>query len=399
MADESQSFNLGMGGVSLGMRGPAIINPQNPASYSAVDSLTLLFDIGASFSTARMSYDGSSVHPQNTRIDYIDASLRLANNLGLTFGLRPVTYVGYDFKSAQKMEDIDGYGERTATYTYAGSGGMHKVFGGLGWAPFKNFSIGANVGYLWGDYSHSSIVTFSESAIQSLARYYSGDINTYTLDFGAQLTARLAKQTTMTVGLTAGIGHKINEEANFINQKLNGSSSIGADTVHVGNAYEMPWSFGAGVVVDHAGRWKVGADYSCQLWKNCRFPQLVSTGGVQQFESTTNAFNNRHHISLGAQYMPRPDGFRFKDRVSYRAGLSYSTSYIKVNNDDGPKSYKASVGVGLPIINQYSNRSVLNIAAEYEHVAASSHLIKEDYLRLRLGLTFNARWFNQWKVQ
>lgn len=388
-----------MGGVSIGMRGPAIINPLNPASYAAVDSLTLLFDIGASFSTAKMSYNGSSVHPQNSRIDFIDASFRLRKNLGLTFGLRPFTYIGYDFNTAQKMEDIDGYGERTATYTYAGSGGMHKVFGGLGWAPFKNLSVGANIGYLWGDYSHSSIVSFSESAIQSLTRYYSGSINTYSLDLGTQFRVAIAKQTTMTVGLTAGIGHKIGGSAKFINQKRSGTSTLGGDTIHVGNAYEMPWSFGAGIVVDHAGRWIVGADYSCQLWKDCRFPQLVTTNGTQRYRTTTDAFNNRHQISLGTQYMPRPEGFRFKDRISYRAGVSYSTSYIKVNNADGPKSYKATIGVGLPVINQYSNRSVVNIAAEYEHVAASSHLIKEDYLRLRLGLTFNARWFNQWKVQ
>lgn len=400
LADESQSFNLGMGGLSLGMRNSAILNVQNPASYSAIDSLTLLFDIGATLTTARMSYNGSSVHPQNTRLDYVNAAFRLFKHVGFSFGLRPYTYIGYDFNTSQKMEDIDGYGERTATYTYAGEGGMHQVYGGLGWEPFKNFSIGANVGYLWGDYSHSSIVTFSESTIQSLARYYSGEINTYTLDFGLQYTQKINKNTSVTLGLTAGLGHKINQQAKFINKKLSGSSSIGADTTHLHNAYEMPSSFGAGLAVNHANRWIVGVDYTCQLWKDCRFPQLVTRNGAQNYEVTKEAFSNRHKITVGGQYIPKPDGYKFKDLISYRAGVSYATPYYKVNSEDGPKSYKASIGIGLPIINKYSNRSVLSIAAEYEHVAPSgNHLIKEDYLSLRLGLSFNARWFNQWKVE
>ena len=40
LSDQSQGFNKGMGGLAMGLRGGGIINMQNPASYSAVDSLT-----------------------------------------------------------------------------------------------------------------------------------------------------------------------------------------------------------------------------------------------------------------------------------------------------------------------------------------------------------------------
>ena len=38
-----------MGGVGVGMRSNKVINPAQPASYTACDSLTFMFDIAGSF--------------------------------------------------------------------------------------------------------------------------------------------------------------------------------------------------------------------------------------------------------------------------------------------------------------------------------------------------------------
>jgi len=399
LSDESQSFNKGMGGLSQGMRGLTVVNWQNPASYAAVDSLTLLFDIGASFTTAHMTYNGSSVNPQNSMLDYVQAAFHIMKNVGVSFGMRPYSVIGYNFTSSKTMEDIDGYGEKVQTATYLGEGGTHVVYGGLGWAPFKNFSLGANVSYLWGDYSHSSTVSFSETTIQSLSRKYQGEINTWLLDLGLQYVCKLNNKNVLTLGVTSGVGHKINESSTYINQKLLSSSVIGADTMRIGDAYEIPWSVGGGFAVTHNDRFTWGVDYICQMWKNCRFPELENVNGDQLYQVGKNALSNRQKFIFGAEYVGNPDGIRFRDHVSYRFGVSYATPYYKVNNQDGPKNYTLSLGVGLPIMNQYSNRSVLNISGQYERVAGNNSMIKESYFRLCLGLSFNARWFNKWKVE
>ena len=46
----NRSFGAGrsMGGVGIGLRSSKQINPMNPASYSSMDSMTFLFDFGAS---------------------------------------------------------------------------------------------------------------------------------------------------------------------------------------------------------------------------------------------------------------------------------------------------------------------------------------------------------------
>lgn len=399
LSDGSQSFNKGMSGLSQGMRGLTVVNWQNPASYAAVDSLTLLFDIGASFTTAHMTYNGSSVNPQNSLLDYVQAAFHIMKNVGVSFGLRPYSVIGYNFTSSKMMEDIDGYGEKVQTASYLGEGGTHVVYGGLGWAPFKNFSLGANVSYLFGNYTHSSTVSFSETTIQSLSRKYMGDINTWLLDLGTQYACKLNNKNKLTLGVTVGVGHKINESAMFINQKLLSTSVIGADTTHVKDAYQIPWSVSAGFAVTHNEHFTWGLDYICQMWKNCRFPEFDNVNGTQVYQVGKNSLSNLQKIIIGGEYEGNPEGLRFRDHVSYQFGASYATPYYKVNNQNGPKSYTLSLGIGLPIINQYSNRSVLKISTQYERVGGGSSMIKENYFRLCLGLSFNARWFNKWKFE
>lgn len=48
LSDQSQGFNRGMSGLFQGFRSGNQVNMQNPASYSAVDSLSMIFDVGVS---------------------------------------------------------------------------------------------------------------------------------------------------------------------------------------------------------------------------------------------------------------------------------------------------------------------------------------------------------------
>jgi hypothetical protein len=88
----------------------------------------------------------------------------------------------------------------------------------------------------------------------------------------------------------------------------------------------------------------------------------------------------------------------FFERVRYRIGVGYATPYYYINGQEGPKDLSASIGFGIPIVNGYNNRSILNISAQYVHRSAEN-LIKENSFRISIGLTFNERWFAKWKVE
>ena len=89
---------------------------------------------------------------------------------------------------------------------------------------------------------------------------------------------------------------------------------------------------------------------------------------------------------------------KWSDRVRYRFGASYATPYYYINGVDGPKEYSVSAGVGIPLVNYWNNRSILNISFQYARQEAKN-LIKENTFRINIGLTFNENWFSKWKVR
>jgi hypothetical protein len=84
--------------------------------------------------------------------------------------------------------------------------------------------------------------------------------------------------------------------------------------------------------------------------------------------------------------------------VRYRAGVGMATPYYYINGQEGPKELSASLGFGIPIMNGYNNRSILNISGQFVRRSADN-LIKESMFRINIGFTFNERWFAKWKVE
>ena len=104
-------------------------------------------------------------------------------------------------------------------------------------------------------------------------------------------------------------------------------------------------------------------------------------------------------FTVGAEYVPNRSGVNWSDHLRYRVGFSYGTPYTKVNGQQGPRSYLASLGVAFPIMNRYNNRSLVDVAVQYERIQPSvKGMIVENYIRLSVGISFNERWFMKWKV-
>ena len=70
MSDRSLGFNKGMSGVAQGFRNGLETNVMNPASYSAIDSLTALIDFGLTFQNGNYKMGNLQKNAKNTSIDY-----------------------------------------------------------------------------------------------------------------------------------------------------------------------------------------------------------------------------------------------------------------------------------------------------------------------------------------
>lgn len=394
--DQSQGFNRGMAGVGIGIQLGNRVNMANPASYAVIDSLSFLFDVGMNVSLGRLSMTGTSKNVQNCSLDYVNAGLQLRRGLGLSFGFVPFSTIGYNFSNQRKVgTDLSTLQTITSTSTYKGDGGLHQAYVGMGWQPFKPFSVGANIAFLWGEYSHSLKQTSSASGTSDQNLTHSANLRTYKIDLGAQYVLPLAKGDRLTLGATAGIGHRIGSDVTLTHY-----SSAGDSTVSVAkHPFDLPYTFGIGASWTHKGL-LVAADVRQEQWANCHAPEEVKSGTTIIYRAHKNAYLNRTKISAGAQYLPDAFDNHYIKRMQYRAGVSYSTPYLKVNGQNGPSELSLTAGVGLPIANRYNNRSMVNVNVQWFRRAASqAGMIKENYFMLNVGMTFNERWFMKSRIQ
>ena len=399
--DQSQGFNRGMAGVAQGFQSGRQVNMLNPASYSEIDSLSFIFDVGMGLQMGRIKQGNNSVRAMNTALEYVNAGLRLRKGLGLSFGFVPYSTIGYNFTESTPVTTSWTTGQSIASkVTYYGNGGLHEMYLGLGWKPFAGLSVGANIGYLWGDYDHSMAQTFTEGGTSSSSynaqnEVWSGNPKTYKLDIGVQYPIRLNSQNRLTLGATYGLGHTIGSKITLLRYTSKGDSIESSAK----NAFEMPHTISAGATWQHKGKLTIGADYTMERWQGCKVPMSQTAAGSTNIHIATDQYSNRHRAAIGAEYIQNPEGrSKYAERIHYRIGASYSTPYVKVNNQDGPTEMTLTAGVALPL--KTTARSLINVSAEWlrRSPSVSTH-IKENYIMLHLGVTFNEQWFTKFKFQ
>lgn len=388
LSDQNFGNSQAMGGIAYGLRNGLQVNAANPASYSAVDSLTFIFDAGVSLQNANFKEGNIKTNAKNSSVDYLAVQFRLAKGLGFAAGFLPYSIVGYNMSNTSTVPNSkDEYGDQTyQTFTRSGEGGLQQVFFGLGYNIFKNLSIGANLSYLYGDISHSATTTFSNSNAFNSARIHKIKVNDYKLDLGLQYSLALHEKQTLNIGAAYSYGHDINSTGYRIYEKSTNNSVATQSVDTIQNAFAIPHTLGLGATYVYDKRLTIGLDYTLQKWSDVKF------------FNENNQFTNRNKISIGAEYLPNPIGRNYLERIRYRVGAYYSSPYTKIDNKDGNKEYGISFGLGIPL-HFYNSRSILNISGQYVKVSPSiKGMLEENYLRINIGLTFNERWFMKWKV-
>lgn len=390
LGDQSQGFSRGMNGVGLGLRKGNVVNTLNPASYSAVDSLTMIFDVALSAQITNFKEGSNSVNANNADFEYATGLFRMRKNLGVSFGVIPFSNIGYSYGSSHQLDNST----ISMADTYSGKGGIHQAYVGAGWRIFKPLSLGFNASYLWGNYTRSVSSTGSESQIQSLTKVYSATVNSYKLDFGMQWQQAISKKDELVLGLTMGLGHKLGADPSCTITTSDPQTSVAhSDTLVAANGLELPMTFGAGLGWTHSNRLFLGADFSMQKWGSVAYP--VDNGN--SYSAVKGVLKDSYKLTFGADYVPNPQSRRFVNRVHYRLGGGLTTPYYYINGVEGPKELSFSAGFGIPLQNAYNNRSVLNVSAQWVH-ASADRLITENTFRINVGITFNERWFAKWKV-
>lgn len=374
ISDGTATEIRGMGGVSLGNRSQNTINSVNPASYSSVDSLTFMFDLGAGMRYSHFSEKNQSKNTLNANLEYITMRFPLAKWLGFSAGLLPYSFAGYNFSQSDSLtiprnspaEDPYKVGYQQS---FSGSGGISQLYGGLSVALFNHISIGVNAYYLFGDASHYRALTFGTSSGYNSSLFTNQiKASDFKFRYGLQLYNTFADKHDVTLGLIYENKDKLNGEF---------TSTLNGDTIKNIKGFELPQTLGVGLTYTFNKKLTVGADFTQQKW------------GDALFFGKTDSLVNTSKLAVGAEFIPNPSGrVRYSDHIRYRIGFSTVNQYYKMGSSQ-PNNFTVSVGVGLPT---RTGKSIMNASLEYGKIGSST-LLREDYLKLTFSTSINEFWF------
>ncbi|MDE5786007.1 MAG: hypothetical protein K2H98_05680 [Duncaniella sp.] len=376
LRDNATAAQRQMGGVGYAMHSGRQINVMNPASYAAIDSLTFLFDMGIDFTFINQKDADGTRNDYGGGLDYVTIQFPVTRWLGMSVGLVPYSSVGYSF----------GNEISNGASSHQGNGGFNQLYLGVGASPFRNFRVGFNFSYLFGNVFNDVYATTSLGSTSLFEQVM--EVQDFHFEAGLQYTIPFNRNNSLSLGFTYSPEKTL--LGNTYIQKYDTSADTETtreDEHSLKGNYSLPASYGAGISWNFKNSLVVEADFTYQNWAKAKF---------KGFDSFTNTkFDDRYCMALGASYVPDARGGFFK-RTTYRIGGYYNRDYIMVN-DNHVRDFGLSCGFGFPAI---SSKTIINLGFEYIHRQAyPAALLKENYYNITLGITFNQLWFFQSKIR
>lgn len=383
-----------MGGISTAVRlqgGLPTLNISNPASYSGFNRTIL--DAGLYGNITQLEKGSLAGNTADFAFSHFafGFSLNRTNGPkvgGISFGLMPYSDVGYHTNASRQIDNTP------YTTSLVGEGGLNKAYVGYGVSPFKNFSIGANVGFLFGNLYNKSVIEFP----QGYGFYNTSQTNTrrvtgVTADYGAQYLLPLGNRTNLTIGYSGSLNNAVNSQVtSMVTRTQTDFSSDVTEQVPIDTSstnllsdrkINLPLKHNVGFTLSKGINWMVGADFNYADWSNFQTMQ-----GEDKLGKNIG-------IAVGGQIKPDPTSLNYLKVVDYRLGFRYNKTHMTVNNER-INDMAVTVGFGLPLPESGFGRtfSNINISAEFgQQGTLNNNLIRERYINIHFGFTINDAWF------
>ncbi|MFB6342660.1 hypothetical protein ACE1ET_13105 [Saccharicrinis sp. FJH62] len=381
---ETNTFGRGqsMGGSGIALRSNKTINPSNPAAFSAIDTLSQIFEFAFSGQISQFKAGNLTQYNNDVNFSYLGMAFPISKNIGVSLGARPMSNVGYDYYTEEDLNNIG-----LTQSIYSGYGGVTDAFVGVSAKFFKYLSLGANLEYLFGAVSHNRTVNFPDNTeYSSFYSYEKLYVNALHPVLGLQFVLPVSDKHSLTLGGTYEFKTSLNAKQDLISQKDFAGITTITIASHIGKSIgmEMPEAYGIGLAYEIKNKLTVTGEYKLQNWSK------------SEFYNVTDTLGNKTRISAGIEYIPNFIDRNYFKRVEYRLGGFYSSNYITGLGED-LYNFGMTFGLGLPL--RYE-KTRFNIAFELGQMKSSGgSLISESYGKITINFSFNDYWFFRRKLE
>lgn len=411
---------IGMGGAAVSLRSNHFINQVNPASHTAFDSLSFIFDIALTTRIETFSTNEHKINRGNTDVSFFSLGFPVTKWWGAGIGLLPYSNVGYNISDNYYIDTV--YLENT----YKGSGGINQFVVSNGFRIFSvtdtsfkinseknkitiltnnSLSLGVNSVYYFGSLERKSASVFPDEGymfdLYTTNKTILNDLGfrgglQYVFNRRRIVSGNITGNYSIIAGLTFDTENNINaKNTSLVTKYLNIGGVVTVDTiensVNKEGTVTFPVNLGAGLTFINNDVFTLSLDYRWQQWS------------AAKFFGASDSLADSHSFALGTQIIPEPHRYnKYFRMVNYRAGVHFTQSYLNIRgqkiNDIG-----ISFGLGLPIrkpdktdVSGLRKKlpPMINIAFDIgQRGTLRENLIKERYYQISLNLSLYDIWF------
>ena len=363
----------GMGYTGIGLRSSTDINNLNPSNYALIPQNSFFYDIGVVGEFNSYSNKGDNESKTTLNFSNLAFAFRVANRLGAGISLVPYSDVGYSILGL--VTNIEGSNE-TFESNVSGLGGLNDLSFNLGYGLSDAFRLGVKASLLFGNIEESEAFVISNSYFElNETTNYSG----LRLGFGMQfdVTDKFTFGSTiqLPVTLKGNLSRSVYKTLDNIDVVVEDEEE---DDV---SDFKLPLELGFGFSAKLKKQWTVSADYKRNFWDATNQSENIGT------------YRDQDIYAMGLEYLNDLKGFKYWQRMRFRAGFNYDNGYLALN-DSKIDGYTLTAGIGFPV--GYATNSVINLSYAYGSKGQLQNiLVKENYHTLTLNFSLEDLWFRK----
>ncbi|MVM32650.1 hypothetical protein GO755_21595 [Spirosoma sp. HMF4905] len=380
--------NMGMGGVGISNASGFYLNLQNPALLAQRRRYTV-FEVGLVGQSTGLSQNISNTEQSQSNVagnlGYLALAFPANSRWNMSLSLKPYTYVNYNTRQYIAVPGTP----YTAVYNYTGRGGLNKATFANGITVTRNFYVGAEASFLFGNVTNSadSRAILDPNGSTDLLVTHLNRVNYSDIVFklGAAWRPKLNDKWILNLGATYDPQTRIKAQQTDIYQQtsLSGLAITAPDTLRLNSNSKatLPQQMHFGISLEKLNHGLlVGVDVGLQKWSEYRTADNKPGGLV-------DAMN----VAGGVEYTPKPASNRYRDLITYRAGFQYNQMPYKIGGQT-INDINGSLGISLPLGYNLVNHVTLSLVAGQRGVLTASQ-IRERYVQIGLGFSLNDWWF------
>ncbi|MGI6291490.1 MAG: hypothetical protein ACOXZH_03555 [Bacteroidales bacterium] len=375
--------SVSMGGIAYAYQSATAVNFSNPAAYVGYDSISALIDAAFSYKYHQLQDNRTKQQGGTIEFDYLALGLSLAKNWTTSFGFQPYSFINYTINETSAWND-----SVSVNTAFKGRGGIYEFYWGNAFKVFKNFSLGCNISYLFGNYDKIRTAEFSDDLFLNFKGNDKTSMKGALFSFGTQYFIPV-KKSTIGIGAvyTPSIPTVFATQSEVLSHYRN--TSIGEEIIDTlywngveKNKVKLPQTVGVGLSWS-SEKYFIGFDFTWSDWEKAKIG------------NNTDTLKNSYKYALGGNVIPNPTGSKYISKIQYSLGAFYELTpvYLKEKQVD---RFGINFGMSFPM---KKSKTRISMIVEYGKWGINNTVLQENYVKCSFNLALHERWYQRRKLE